>query len=753
MYADSQDRSASILDLTKDNDGRGVIDGILHMNSQERQRYHDDAAFRQQVDSAVKDSLKGSDEQLGDRLLAQIAQTGNSPQLDPISKVLYDQTSGASRDQRFLDIQAAMQNPRLRKEILHGDNQDLRNAFVGITAQTLAKSPFEFAFGNFDSQVAMDGDVNTLLTTGHLPLDRQLEIGIGKTTVLSELPQASPQEQQAVVGKLSPEEQAVARNVIQQGQLEAEDRLRLFALKDGPTADDVVSTLRQVPPDQLDALRNLYRSKYGSDLDADLLGRVEHKDYQSVRDALSGKDADGRQDFYEDRAGSKLSGITFDGTPLTLGRAQSLYEQALQQYQGNFDTLPPEQRDKLNNFFNTALDQYKASKASLAELIADGAVTLASLAAVPVSGGLSLGGLALVAGGGAALRLAILKGVEGDDFDGSSSNVLKQLLIGGGTSALAFAGPESIASLGTIARDAATTVVGRVAENGAVAVLDDVGEKALTTKLADLYTTKSLQGATVTEKDFQRVVDSVASGSSRAERCALAHELYQETQGAITDAAENSLKNAAKDAALPVERQGGDRLATTLANRAVDRLPDSVNEQLRQQGVRVIVTDRLPTVAPELEGVRPPGYPEGFTYGNVQGIYDPQRNAIVLATNADEADARQTLLNIQNVLRHETGHAFDYTVNGTTHFSDSPLFRLAYQKDLAQLSQADPEIVKRLEYFVQDKPGELSTARGREEAFAELFGILHGGGGDPQAMALLEQYFPNSAHFVQQFAA
>jgi hypothetical protein len=138
---------------------------------------------------------------------------------------------------------------------------------------------------------------------------------------------------------------------------------------------------------------------------------------------------------------------------------------------------------------------------------------------------------------------------------------------------------------------------------------------------------------------------------------------------------------------------------------------------ISKRGATVMPVHHLTDAMPELRGQAPRGWPAGSTWDSVDGCWSTSRNEIVVA------EERRTLAGGQwvpsgrtgPVLRHEAGHAVDYTINM---MSDLPDFKKAYDADLLAMPTGDKNA---LSYFLQTGPG------GREETAAEGVADREGG--------------------------
>ena len=90
---------------------------------------------------------------------------------------------------------------------------------------------------------------------------------------------------------------------------------------------------------------------------------------------------------------------------------------------------------------------------------------------------------------------------------------------------------------------------------------------------------------------------------------------------------------------------------------------------------------------------------------------------------------------LNGILNHEVGHGFD-TIGA---YSNSSGFNAAYTSDVASMNK----LVKRnLKYYLQ------TGSVGRQEAFAELFADLMGGGSGADVSINVSRFFPRSTKYI-----
>lgn len=154
---------------------------------------------------------------------------------------------------------------------------------------------------------------------------------------------------------------------------------------------------------------------------------------------------------------------------------------------------------------------------------------------------------------------------------------------------------------------------------------------------------------------------------------------------------------------------------------AIEALPAPVLDAIRRAGGKFVVAEKLADWNPDLASQTPRGWPAGMTWANAEGLYDNGRKSVVacktrvhVASGQPEVSSRRI-----GVLRHEAGHGFDAAIGKPSRHH--PDWADAYNRDVAAI---DPAKTGALGYYLQ-----AGTA-GREEAFAEIFAQLNGGGSD-----------------------
>jgi hypothetical protein len=175
---------------------------------------------------------------------------------------------------------------------------------------------------------------------------------------------------------------------------------------------------------------------------------------------------------------------------------------------------------------------------------------------------------------------------------------------------------------------------------------------------------------------------------------------------------------------------------------AAETIPEEIWRRVSEAGWRVCLAEQVVDVVPGLRGTAPRGWPDGTVWDNTDAVHLPATKQLVIA---EKRRNQQGLLvactRVAGVLRHELGHAFDMISGDGQQFrSATAVFLAAYHADLARMSA---EQRQELAYYLQQQEA------GRQEAFAEAFGIVFGGGSDIARQELFETCFVDTIQFVR----
>jgi hypothetical protein len=179
---------------------------------------------------------------------------------------------------------------------------------------------------------------------------------------------------------------------------------------------------------------------------------------------------------------------------------------------------------------------------------------------------------------------------------------------------------------------------------------------------------------------------------------------------------------------------------------ATATLPEGVWRSLWQAGWRVQMAEFVTDAAPSLVGEQPRGWPSGLTWENTDAVNLPHRRLVVVAEKRRNRHGEVVPADrIEGVFRHELGHAYDRAAGGSLRFQSAhPEFAAAYESDLRSISRNDRGLLK---YYLQ------GDAAGRQEAYAEAFAILLGGGSDPIKRDAFLRAFPRVTALLKKSLA
>lgn len=176
---------------------------------------------------------------------------------------------------------------------------------------------------------------------------------------------------------------------------------------------------------------------------------------------------------------------------------------------------------------------------------------------------------------------------------------------------------------------------------------------------------------------------------------------------------------------------------------ALAAIPDLVRVEVLAAGYELRIAPKLTDVLPRLAGKHPRGHDTGAVWEEIDGGLFARERLIVIAGAALERGqyVATSTARAGQLLRHEYGHAWDLI----NRLSETQEFIAAYDKDAAVLrlwldKNMPDDAVKQLGYLLQ------SGAAGRQEAFAEIFAYIHGGGTSIYIDAL--QAFPEATKVV-----
>ncbi|MEI8376418.1 MAG: hypothetical protein WCJ35_26670, partial [Planctomycetota bacterium] len=212
-----------------------------------------------------------------------------------------------------------------------------------------------------------------------------------------------------------------------------------------------------------------------------------------------------------------------------------------------------------------------------------------------------------------------------------------------------------------------------------------------------------------------------------------------------------------------------------VVNNALATIDPKVMEKLDIQITACpLVTEGLPDLATSDQEMK--GWQAGSTFDNTNGVYDPNSHQVVVAEtyiNANGVSVKSTDKDMQGCVRHEVGHGVDDRLGSPKVFlpfsHTDEKFIAAYKADVADILKGSGSNMsgakchlkgeaKSLEYFILPEQSQVrgsdgktsvqwtASKLGREEAFADAFAALYGGGCGGNAF---EANFPRTMEAVQ----
>ena len=284
---------------------------------------------------------------------------------------------------------------------------------------------------------------------------------------------------------MSDEEKKVWQRVIDNnGDVQLVDRMKLFVLGTNEKAEysDFRADLSKLTLEQRSDLKELYSNVYGGNLDQQFLAKVPDKDIDRYRGYLSLAEVDEAKAFFDRLARFEPLG-TFDGTTKAQERMLQINENLLRQFNDAMAKLPPEAQEAMAEYYSKSYQNNLDSNEKYAHFVADMAVTAitvaAAIALAPETGGASLGAtVAAYATAGGAIRVGVIKELQGGTFDSSPESVLGKFAVGafqGAVSAPFLGGKTLVTAAGTLER--------RTLEETAAAVVEVQAKPVLTSEV------------------------------------------------------------------------------------------------------------------------------------------------------------------------------------------------------------------------------------------------------------------------------
>jgi len=603
--------SRALQERLQDSDGNtgARVDALVAMSADERQRY---AANKDGFKDQVNGSLKGDEEKF---LANQLSQTTGAP--TALEKVLIHGIKNDSSAGTFSEMEAAMKadptlKDRLNNPVTDSDKQ-LSQFFHEASRSAVNKAGL--GTRNMGRGGIIPGQYdkydNAIFQDGHVPLDQQLHLTQDKRERIDIILSASDADkarlvdanptpenkafQDAVLG-FNNDEKEIIKNALQQkdattghtGYLDQADQFRLFVVNGGDQ-NQLQQTLSSMTPEARQNLANEYFTKYHALVSGDVAGKVTSEEQWRFREMLSATDVNVRQIALDaqtsnDSHTSSWDGFmkdTWDYTRVSADSTADNLTKFMAKHGTEIDKLPPGKRKALDeaiNNYTTAQKAYVDSKGQMSEALVNATITVAAIGGAAFSGGTSLELLSAVGAGGAVFRTTAMSSIEGTDFDGSASNVLKQGFEGGSAAMLGFLGPEALGLKGlSVGSGIAAVTTEKLLQGSATSALFKEGsEQILKEGLANV----TREGAIVGDKEIAALAEKVAANGADKNivEQAIKQQLKTDTMSGLRNIVLNEGESYARNMlAAQMGAQGKELLATAAGFES----PDTLMERMK----------------------------------------------------------------------------------------------------------------------------------------------------------------------------
>ncbi|MBA4075518.1 MAG: hypothetical protein C0508_10790, partial [Cyanobacteria bacterium PR.023] len=521
-YEESKAAQRSVVDAIKDetgffnNDEDNIIRALEKMTPDEQKRYREDPEFKKKLDAEVADAMDvGSERDAAMRILDRVAK-GEKPESDIVSKLEMHSTNFNVDEAKVVaDLEESFRkDPTLRERLRNPQTPE----------DKVMAEKFNTAIHKALDQDEYDKFAKPLLETGRIPFAVKAELYQGvfdddEKGVYDALKKdrATPEDwkellanPEKTLGFMSAEEREVALNIARQkGEMKPEDELRAAMLGAGTDEAKIKEVLSGFTPEQLQAAKNAYETKYGSNLVGDAMGELGGSDKTDAARALRGPQTaresynEARSEVYESADGvGKFIVKHWDGTSEMTSDQLEQYSKAMGEYSKSYQEMPLEGRKQFEESLYKSLELYKKSEGAAADTLVDGAIIAAGVGGAAFTGGVSLSLLAATSVGGAMFKVGAKSAILGADYDFASAQVISDGATGAIDAATIFLGPAQAAQMLKLGERSALTAartvmseVDNVAVLGGKQLLKEGAEGTIKKELAEQVAVAISNGA------------------------------------------------------------------------------------------------------------------------------------------------------------------------------------------------------------------------------------------------------------------
>ncbi len=352
-FEDSQNIKRTVLEVYQDTQTGGatqenLASAIASMSPADAAEYKNNPDYRKQVD----DMIKGNDDEtfkfLTTSVLAEVAQTGTSPQLTPLQQIAKGIMDDATQLQQLPLVENFLQDPELRTR-LSKPNEELSDE-DRTTKMILATA--------LQTYLNMD----TIISEGRVPLGTKLAMGVPFDQLYTDMATLPSGQRAMIENQLNDEQKQILGFVVaQNGEERLEDRIRAMVVGGGSYQDLQAELEKLTTNDQKETLLKAYQDKYNSNLSNDFMPLVDANHKVQFQNYLA-PTSDGNQTYFDHVVSTdgKLSAAA-DASALVPQRAVDMERDLLTQYQALKDQLPVEIQQQLSQLISNATAQNQAA--------------------------------------------------------------------------------------------------------------------------------------------------------------------------------------------------------------------------------------------------------------------------------------------------------------------------------------------------------------------------------------------------------
>ncbi len=555
---------AGFLGIGRDSDK--LMDGLVKISEAQQNQYRQDPDFKSKVDAYVGQLDDGAQKILGSRILEKLSNVSAETPLaldsldllllhsldknnhavsivEEMEKTCQTDANARSALANGTDIQGALQT-QLADAITRQEHQGLAS-IVAVSederrdalskAKTIVDDIVQSGFAPIQTVLSLTGDQA-------LQFQVLLSASPGETSkILDNSPDSHKDIEDAVGDKTF----ALAQNILRAqsdekkgdsstsnssngaeatwietplGKMLPVDLARATALKlvDESIFLDAIKS-GQINHDAFNIVQNQYQTAYGDDLVANVMDVLSDADKNAFQSQIAAIPKTAQEDLLDHTKDMDKSYSLFDdwmkegwdATKVETEAQINNYTAQFAEYARRFESLSPDEKKRLDDAFDKAIQLYSDSKTELAEDLWAAAITVVGVIPNP----LTLAQIMLLAAGS---RVAMKAGIEGSDYNSDPVNVLRDLSTGAAMGAFLKLTPGIINRVAPIVESAGGAAIKPISS-----LLEDTPLARTATSLAadlqtatpDIVKETARSAAETTGKVFNKqFVDAAESG-------------------------------------------------------------------------------------------------------------------------------------------------------------------------------------------------------------------------------------------------